>query len=192
MGFAALNPSYAPGPTCDGRLRIAISARPCDSRLSENSDAVSKNKQACMKMAELSHFVNLDLVLISNSDFSRLIEHLDQNVFVLTHQEHGQQFLLVLEVSDIDCNDPGACTQQFLTLIESFSDAARELWDRCTSRTFSYRFEGGCKFPALDTTISVDLLRRIASVGADIGITVYPYRADDTADDKDRPKQKRK
>jgi hypothetical protein len=139
-------------------------------------------------MASLSHFVNLDLVLKSNSDFSALIKHLDQSVFVLTHQEHGQQFLLVLEVSDMDCNDPGSCTQQFLSLIESFSDAARELWDRCTSRTFSYGFEGGCKFPALDTTIRVDLLRRIVSVGADIGITVYPYRTDDT----DGLKQKRK
>jgi len=132
-------------------------------------------------MASLSHFLNLDVVLKSNSDFSALIKHLDQSVFVLTHQEHGEQFLLVLEVGDADCNDPGAFTRQFLTLIEALPDAARELWNGCTSRTFSYGFEGGCEFPALDTTITSDLLLRIAKLGADIGITVYPYRTDEAA-----------
>jgi hypothetical protein len=130
-------------------------------------------------MAKLSHFLNLDLVLKSNSEFSALIGYLDQSVFVLTHQEHEQQFLLALETNGTGCNDSAACTCQFLTLIESLPDPARELWDGCTSRTFSYGFEGGCDFPALDTTIPTDLLLRIARLGADIGITVYPYRPND-------------
>lgn len=45
-------------------------------------------------MVKLSHFLNLDLVLKSNSDFSVLIGYLDQSVFVLQHQEHEQQFML--------------------------------------------------------------------------------------------------
>jgi hypothetical protein len=129
-------------------------------------------------MALLSHFLNLDLVLKSASDFNTLIAHLDQRVYVLHHQEQEQRFLLVLEISSADSNDPTTCTQQFLTLIESFPDAARKLWDGCTSRTFSYGFEGGCDYPALDTTIATDLLLRIAGLRAEIAITVYPYRSD--------------
>jgi hypothetical protein len=81
-----------------------------------------------------------------------------------------------LETDGTDSPDLTTCTQQFLTLIESFPDAARELWNGCTSRIFSCGFEGGCDGPALDTTITADLLLRIAKLGADIAITVYPYR----------------
>ncbi|WP_316226003.1 hypothetical protein [Bradyrhizobium sp. SZCCHNS3052] len=50
-------------------------------------------------MAALSHFLNLDLVLKSKSDFTSLIAHLDERVHVLHHQEHEQEFLLVLETN---------------------------------------------------------------------------------------------
>ena len=136
-------------------------------------------------MTAQSHFLNLDLVLKSKSDFTPLVSRLDQSVHVLHHQEHGQEFLLVLETDAAEAPDPIARTKRFLTLIESLPDAARELWNGCTSRTFSYGFEGGRDFPALDVTIPADLLVRIAELGADIGITVYPCRTDDT----DRPEQ---
>ncbi|MGJ5151348.1 hypothetical protein [Bradyrhizobium sp. SZCCHNRI1058] len=134
-----------------------------------------------MNVATLSRFLNLDLVLKSPSDLGPLIAQMDQGVFVLHHEEHDRQFLLVLEINDENCKDPASCTQQFLTLIESFPEAARRLWTSCTSRSFSYGFEGGSDFPALDTTLSADLLLRMAHLGVDIGITVYPYRAEDGA-----------
>jgi hypothetical protein len=134
-------------------------------------------------MTALSHFLNLDLVLKSKSDFTPLIAHLDQSVYVLHHREHEHEFLLVLEINGTEAPDPITCTHRFLSLIEPLPYAARELWNGCTSRTFSYGFESGRDFPALDVTIPADLLVRIAKLAADIGITVYPYRTDDT----DRP-----
>jgi hypothetical protein len=133
-----------------------------------------------MIVAALSQFLNLDLVLKSNSDLSALVKHLDpQRVFVLTHQEFEGRFLLALELNGEDSGqDAEWCTQQFLTIIDEFPDAALDLWKACTSHTFSYGFEGGCDYPALDATITADLLFRIGRIGADIGITVYPYRPD--------------
>ena len=136
-----------------------------------------------MRMATLSRFLNLDLVLKSASDLGALVSDMDRSVFVLHHEEHDRQYLLVLEISDENCKGPASCTEQFLTVIEALSEAARELWNSCASRTFSYGFEGGRDFPALDTTLTADLLLRMARLGVDIGITVYPYRADDTATD---------
>ncbi|WP_316186509.1 MULTISPECIES: hypothetical protein [unclassified Bradyrhizobium] len=138
-------------------------------------------------MAALSHFLNLDLVLKSKSDFSPLIAHLHQNAHVLHHEEHEQEFLLVLEINDTGSPHPTTSTEQFLTLIESLPQTPRELWDSCTSRTFSYGFEGGRDFPALDTTIPADLLLRIATLGAAIGITVYPFRNPPDPERKDEP-----
>jgi hypothetical protein len=74
------------------------------------------------EMAKLSHFLNLDLVLKSNSEFSALIGYLDQSVFVLTREEFNKPFLLALETNGTGCNDPAACTRQSLTLIESLPD----------------------------------------------------------------------
>jgi len=130
-------------------------------------------------MAALSQFLNLDVVLKSNSDLGALVRHLDQRVFVLSDQKFERQFFLVLELAGKDsAQDARWCTQQFLTIIDDFQDAVLDLWKGCTSRTFSYGFEGGCDYPALNTTINADLLLQIGRVGADIGITVYPYRTD--------------
>ncbi|CCE10200.1 conserved hypothetical protein [Bradyrhizobium sp. STM 3843] len=130
-------------------------------------------------MAALSHFLNLDLLLKSKTDFTPLIEHLDQSVYVLHHQQHEQEFLLVLELSDMDRKDLKSRTENFLTIVDALPDEACKLWEGCISRIFSYGFEGGCDGPALDTTIPADLLGRIAKVGADIGITVYPCRSNE-------------
>ena len=135
-------------------------------------------------MAALSHFLNLDLVLRSNSDLGALVKHLDQRVSVISDQEFEGRFLLVLELTgkltgkEEAAHDAQWCTQQFLTIIDEFPDAVLDVWRGCTSRTFSYGFEGGCDFPALDTTITADLLLRIGQVGANLGITVYPRQPD--------------
>jgi hypothetical protein len=122
-------------------------------------------------------FLNLDVVLRSNSDLGALVKHLDQRVFVLTDQKFERQFVLLLELNGKEpAQDARWCTQRFLTIIDELPDAVLDLWKRCTSRTFSYGFEGGCDYPALDTTITADLLLQIGRVGADLGITVYPHR----------------
>jgi len=132
-------------------------------------------------MAALSHFLNLDLVLRSNSALGPLVKHIDsQRVFVISDQEFEGRFLLVLELTGKEEPEHDAqwCTRQFLTIIDEFPDAVLDVWKGCASRTFSYGFEGGCDFPALDTTITADLLLRIGQVGANIGITVYPHQPD--------------
>ena len=118
-------------------------------------------------------FLNLDVVLKSNASFDALVEHLGESVVVLTHHENERQFMLVLELAD-QIDDTQSCTQQFLAIIDALPDTMMKLWTACTSRTFSYGFDSGKDHPALDTAISADLLRRIAAIGADIEITVYP------------------
>jgi hypothetical protein len=61
-------------------------------------------------------------------------------------------------------------------MISELPAGVRDAWDACTLRTFSYGFDGGANSPALEATISADLLRQLAHAGIDIGITVYPVR----------------
>ena len=120
-------------------------------------------------------FLNLDLVVKSRSDPGVVIKHFGESAFVLSHHEFDGEWTLVLELVDDNFKDPGTYTQRFLAIISEFPGQAWDAWNACTSRTFSYGFEGGSNSSAFDTTISADLLLQIAQVGADIGITVYPW-----------------
>ena len=131
-----------------------------------------------MKMTAPAQFRNLDVVLRSSSNLSALVEYLDERVFVISDQEYEGQFILVLELAEQtveQIHDAQSCTQQFLAIIDALPDTAMNLWKACTSRIFSYGFDSGADHPALDTTISADLLRQIARIDADIEITVYPF-----------------
>jgi hypothetical protein len=119
----------------------------------------------------------LDLILKSNLDLSVIINNLDEKVFVLSHHEHNGEWTLVLELAEEGlARDPNTYTRRFLAIISKFPDDVRDVWKACSSRTFSYGFDGGCNSPAFDTTISADLLLQLARVSADIGITVYSFR----------------
>lgn len=135
-----------------------------------------------MDISASAQFRNLDVVLRSTSDMGALARHLDRDerVIVLSHQEFNGEHVLALELNAADlAEDAPACTRQFLAIIEGFPDAALAVWRGCTSRSFSYGFDGGSNSAALDMTIAADLLLRIAQIGADIGITVYPHRDPD-------------
>ncbi|MBV9556975.1 MAG: hypothetical protein JO254_07830 [Pseudolabrys sp.] len=122
-------------------------------------------------------FINLDLVLKSQADFSAIIGYFDEKALVLSHDEHDGEWTLGLELAEHKpARDPADHTRRFLAMISEFPAAVRDAWDACTSRTFSYGFDGGANAPALDVTISAELLRQMAHVGIGIGISVYPIR----------------
>jgi hypothetical protein len=124
-----------------------------------------------------ARFINLDLVLKSYANFSAIIGYFDEKAFVLSHHEHDGEWTLGLELAeDKPARDPAEYTQRFLAMISELPADVRDTWDACSSRTFSYGFDGGVNAPALDVTISADLLRQIAEAGIDIGVTVYPVR----------------
>ena len=130
-----------------------------------------------MPVSAPAQFLNLDLVLKSKSDLTTIIKYFDEKAFVLSHEEYNGQWTLVMELADEElARNPSEYTQRFLAIISAFPDAIRDVWKACTSRTFAYGFDGGSNSPALESTISADLLVQIARVSADIGITVYPFR----------------
>ena len=129
-----------------------------------------------MPVSAPAQFLNLDLVLKSKSNLTTIIKYFDEKAFVLSHEEYNGQWTLVMELADEElARNPSEYTQRFLAIISAFPDAIRDVWKACTSRTFAYGFDGGSNSPALESTISVDLLVQIARVSADIGITVYPF-----------------
>jgi hypothetical protein len=130
-----------------------------------------------MPVSTPAQFLNLDLVLKSKSDLDTIIKYFDEKAFVLHHEEYNGQWMLVMELADQElARNPSEYTERFLEIISEFPDSVRDVWKACTSRSFAYGFDGGSNSPALEATIDARLLLQMARVGADIGITVYPFR----------------
>lgn len=123
------------------------------------------------------HFLNLDLELDSAVDPAALARHFGDQVSVLHCGPVGDGFRLVLE-AEIDYaarHDVRRLTGHFLHLLETLPPALRALWDQGRSRVFDYGFESGVAgTTACESLLDADSLRRIAALGADLRIAVYP------------------
>jgi len=122
-------------------------------------------------------FINLDLELSSAVDLTDLATHWSKQAFILFHGETGTEYKLVAELIDSAMGEDAlACTERFLRLISALPPALLGLWHQCSSRVFDYGFDGGLEDPPLQTTLSSAVLLRMAELGIDLRITVYPFR----------------
>jgi len=127
---------------------------------------------------EAASFINLDLEVNSGVSLSRLAEHLEGSVFILHNGGVKGMYRLCAEplVGGRLSKSIRACTAHFLDLLEALpSDLAATF--KCTkSRVFDYGFEGGFESKPLSVHISQAHLTRIARLGLQVRITVYPHR----------------
>ena len=123
-------------------------------------------------------FINLDLDLSSAVDLTDLATHLSTQAFILFHGETGTEYKLIAELlMDGGLNqDALECTEHFLRLLGELPPALLGLWQQCTSRVFDYGFDGGLEHPPLHITLPSAALCRMAELGIDLRITVYPFR----------------
>jgi hypothetical protein len=132
-------------------------------------------------------FLNLDLELEASTDLAALAESFGGKVYVLYSGEVDGGFRLSIEpvIDGSLSGDPVACTEYFLLLIEGLSSEHKALWRSCKSKTFDYGFDGGLEESPLHTNISPDHLARMANLGLELRITIYPFRAAEPEDESD-------
>nr|WP_295782066.1 hypothetical protein [Rhodoferax sp.] len=132
-------------------------------------------------------FLNLDLELEASTDLAVIAESFGGRVYILYSGEVGGGFRLSIEpvIDGSLSGDPVACTEYFLLLIEGLSSEHKALWRSCTSKTFDYGFDGGLEESPLHTNIRPDHLARMANLGLELRITIYPFRAAESEDESD-------
>lgn len=159
------------GEEGDARCRSQIS----DAKLPMMSD----------KRSVAASFLNLDLEVEASADLTFIAESFGSKVYVLYAGEVEGGFRLSIEpiIDGSLSGDPMACTEHVLRLIEGLSAELKKLWQSCKSRTFDYGFDGGLEENPLHTNISSDHLARMANLGIDLRITVYPFRASEVESD---------
>jgi hypothetical protein len=127
---------------------------------------------------EAASFLNLDLELNASANLSRLAKHLERSAWILYSGAVKGAYRLCAEpvIGGKLSNSPRVCTAHFLDVLEALPKDLVVLFNRCKSRVFDYGFDGGMESKPLSVNLSTAHLARIAQLGIQVRITVYPHR----------------
>lgn len=131
-------------------------------------------------------FLNLDIVIHSQQDLSLLHNELKDRVLVLHNGlvagENYQYYLLSFE-ANLDTELPNAneiFTLHLCKILNHLSAESRQLWNQCDRKIFDYGYESGLQPSSFSNELSNQAIAQIASLGASIATTIYPYQEEMT------------
>ena len=131
-----------------------------------------------MAKSEPASFLNLDLEIESTTSLSRLGDHLKKSSYVLSvgRTRNGHRLTAEPVIRGRLSANAKACTKHFLDLLENLPEDLAKLFRRAKVRVFDYGFDGGLESNPIAIDISQEHLARIAQLGIEVRVTVYPYR----------------
>ncbi len=87
--------------------------------------------------------------------------------------------------------DPNLVATALLTAIEGLPEKAKAVWEACTKREFNLGFACGTAPSAFTSTLSLEVLKRIAEVGASVTVTLYPVGLPERTAPRTRTRRRR-
>ncbi len=121
-------------------------------------------------------YLNTDLDLVCDIDPTPLVAELDSlDLYVhVTHSSDGLWYVLCEDNSDT--TEPERNVVGLLNAVDSLTEVASAIWERCTKREFNVGYDCGDEPWAFNQGLSNDTLRRMAACGATFRVTLYPFR----------------
>ena len=122
--------------------------------------------------SEATHFLNVDLELVTRGEIGPLLAQWSKKVVVLRDSVDDDRRTVWLELH----GQPGEVEHAvlgFLDLLGKLPDDVRELWNGCDDRCFNVGIQVGSTPHDSTYTISPRTLGRIAAVMARVAFTVY-------------------
>lgn len=121
-----------------------------------------------------ARYINTDLVVKARFSLVSLAQSLeDQNLVVVGEPTARGGVWRVCFESSLVRPTPARAAEKMLTAIESLDGNARQLWDRCFLREFDLGFECHRGDFASEFSLTNEVVRRTADVGASVRITIY-------------------
>lgn len=121
---------------------------------------------------ELTHFLNVDLELITRGELAALLDHWSGRVVLLRDTVDDGQRTVWLEL-DVEHAEVEHVLLGFLDLVGKLPDDLRKVWDACDDRCFNVGIQAGGAPHSATYTVSPRTLGRIAGVMARVAFTVY-------------------
>ncbi|MBT9311443.1 hypothetical protein [Leptothoe kymatousa] len=124
-------------------------------------------------MGNKIRYLNTDLELVSASDLTSLVSVFEAMDLCILHcAQYDRLWYATLEVSS-QYDEPEATIAEMLAVIESLDRDSRAIWNSCTKREFDIGYECSQSSKPVQQNLSSQLLNRIATVNASLGITLY-------------------
>lgn len=128
-----------------------------------------------MKIKEQDiRYLNLDVELESEYEISLLLDHLGEEVFILSNEQVDSIFYTSFEPKYFETDTPELHAQHILGLLENLPETLRKMWAGCRTKIFDFGFDCGVSPRPFFTDLSPETLQGIAEIGATVRITLYP------------------
>lgn len=124
-----------------------------------------------------TRYLNVDLLIESDSDLSALLKYWEGHIVVLWNEMEGNLNTIGIEADRFDSCGPEEDILKLLNLIETLPPYLQHLWAECRKKVMDIGFECGTTHETLDSTISTETVQKIALSGCAINIRIYPYVA---------------
>lgn len=120
----------------------------------------------------ITRFLNVDLVVESERDLSKLVEALGPSTFLLHHGDGDRCRRASFEL-DFGPGDAEVGIRAFLDLLGALPEAAASEFRAARRRTFDVGIQGG-EFPrSFDLALSPQTIRGMSEIAARVVVTVY-------------------
>jgi hypothetical protein len=119
-------------------------------------------------------FLNVDLELSLIEGIDILLQALQPDLFDL-NPSHEAGFV-ILELASGGAKTVEATVMAMIAAVNRLSLPAREIWDRCESRSFNIGIEAAGTPHSCEFKLSRNATAALAGIGAEVTFTVYAAR----------------
>jgi hypothetical protein len=123
--------------------------------------------------ADETHFLNVDLDVLSRQPLEPLAKGFGRRVTELYVGREGKQFAAHFELASSFRKDADALIVGFVRLVRALSPAGRAAWAGAYRRDFNIGIQGGGKPHSFELTLKSETLSLIRAVDANLVVTVY-------------------
>lgn len=118
-------------------------------------------------------YVTTDLEFASGAALSPIVAELEEkDIIVHLNDWVGDVYRVALGFAGSDSN-PDDALSFYCSLIENLSADSRALWNQCARRVLDIAFESGTAPECETYQLGEPLVRRAASLGMSIAVTIY-------------------
>jgi hypothetical protein len=122
--------------------------------------------------SEGTHFLNVDLELITDGVLAPLLDHWSTEVVVLRNSIEESNRTAWLELKG-QYESPEQVIVAFLDLVHALPVQVKLVWDVCSDRCFNVGIQSGVSPHSSVFSFSAGTLHQVAAVHARIDFTVY-------------------
>ena len=146
---------------------------------SKTPDLSRKRERFITRESQETHFLAVDLEIISRRPLHLLVPAFGDHIGVLRNEKLGRKNVLLLSTGAYVSHDDNIdklvnkLISSQVKLVQALPAEAREQWDNATTRTFDIGIQAGKKPAVYEIKLAPRTFSSISAIGGSIQITVY-------------------